>query len=122
METKLLPCPPWCLWPAGHPYTDEALDGSYVLRFHEDGRDLGAVFPELGPAGAYGRQPLSVGISCEEQALGGDGPAVRAAPVITLWAENPVLTAEETRQLAAVLHEAADRLDALNGHQDGGQA
>ncbi len=36
-----------------------------------------------------------------------------AAPVITLWTEDPVMTATEARAVAALLLREADRLEAL---------
>ena len=44
-HTDLPACPPWCKSPAGHPYTDEAVDGSYEARYREDAERLGEVTP-----------------------------------------------------------------------------
>ena len=44
-------CPPWCSWPAGHPYTDAAKDGSYVARYH-DAPTVAGVLPEHKPMAA----------------------------------------------------------------------
>ena len=113
-HTDLPACPPWCKSPAGHPYTDEAVDGSYEARYHEDAERLGEVAPlarSMSYSGLAGSS-IDATITCEEQAVTGGG-VVQWEPRITLWAENPVLTAEEARAVAALLLRAADRLDAL---------
>jgi len=111
---SLLPaCPSWCSWPAGHPYEDQAADGSYVLRYHEVSQDLGCVSPENPPDSTHNRAVVSVGLSCEERAVADAGPSYLAPLVITLWTENPLLTVAEARAVAELLSRAADQAEAL---------
>lgn len=57
---------------------------------------------------------VKTGISCEEQAVTEGGPAVQEAPLITVWTDDPVMTAAEARALAALLQLQADRLDPVS--------
>ena len=69
--------------------------------------------PALHPFSGLKDSPISATIDSEEQAVSDNGPAVQSAPRITLWTENPVLTAEEARAVAALLCRAALRLETL---------
>ena len=105
--TVLPACPPWCSEQPGHPYEGKGYHGT-LFRYHVDAERMGDA-----------RSRISASISCEEQAVGGGGPAVQMPALIHLSTTDPALTAEEARSVAALLCRAADRLDALTGSQDG---
>ncbi len=99
-HTNLPACPPWCTSPASHPYTGKAADGSYVARYHE-APNLAGVQAEHEPMSIVSHPTISTNITSEQQAVSHDGSTIQAAPVITLWTENPVLTAGDARPRCA---------------------
>ena len=100
--TTPLPCPHWCEMPTGHGFGSKNAEG--IHRGHQQG---------LGKTPASEGRSVSVDISSWETATADDGPVLRhSAPEVGVYMrEGEYLSAGQARDLAALLLQAADRLD-----------
>jgi len=104
--TTTLPCPDWCVLPAGHGFytlTDEG----FLFRCHE-GQDRSA-------------PNVAIALVADETALSDQGPVVTVeAPTVfvstdDIIAGNQRFTGPTLRMVAAALLDAADEWDRITG-------
>lgn len=100
--TTTLPCPPWCVLPAGHPFYSLTPEG-FLWRSHE-GRDLST-------------DEVAISLVADETALSDRGPRNRLdGPTVWVGTDDSAPGSSKhdsaaLRRIAAALLQAADDLD-----------
>jgi hypothetical protein len=103
--TTILPCPPWCILPAGHRFHSMTEDG-LLIRNHE------------GPDRSI--SSVSIGLVADETARTDNGPVVVAEPPTVYVSTDDIVrpckfTGPELRTIAAALLDAAHEWDQITG-------
>ena len=100
------PCPAWCVQTETHGPDRQGNDA----KIHENGK--GAVHPGGGQGLEPGTADVEMYLSSHET-LEDDGP-FSSPTFVMLYATDAELTSAEARQVAALLLDQADRLDAIS--------